>query len=44
MDRGDSVPNFLGWQLGALLLQASLTGDRNYKPVVLNAKVVGRYL
>ncbi|MEG4217450.1 MULTISPECIES: hypothetical protein [unclassified Microcoleus] len=41
MDRGDLVPNFLGWQLGALFLQASLTGDRNYKPVVLNAKMVG---
>ncbi|MEG4234201.1 hypothetical protein QUA40_19175 [Microcoleus sp. Pol11C3] len=40
MDRGNLVPNLLGWQLGDPVLQASLTGDRNYKPTLLNAKMV----
>ncbi|WP_263053545.1 hypothetical protein [Oscillatoria nigro-viridis] len=40
MDRGNLIPNFLGWQLGDRLLQASLTGDRNYKPTFLDAKRV----
>ncbi len=40
MDRGDLVQNLLGWLLRDPVLQASLTGDRNYKPTVLNAKMV----
>ncbi|MEG4531931.1 hypothetical protein [Microcoleus sp. D2_18a_D3] len=40
MDRGDLVQNLVGWQLGDTLVQASLTGDRNYKPTFLNAKMV----
>ncbi|MEG4311144.1 MULTISPECIES: hypothetical protein [unclassified Microcoleus] len=40
MDRGDLVQNLVGWQLGGTLVLASLTGDRNYKPKVLDAKKV----
>ncbi|MEG3921016.1 hypothetical protein QUA07_18020 [Microcoleus sp. T3_A4] len=40
MDRGDLVPNLLGWQLADGILQASLTDDRHYTPTFLNPKMV----